>query len=205
MSLVFALLASLGFGVGDFAATVGARRHSPLLVAFVAQGVGLLCALMVAPLFSLHLPTLVQCEWAAGAGLFGAAAFLVCLWALTNGPIGVVAPISAVVSVVVPIVVGLFGGERPTAAAWIGVTLAVSAIIMLSTGGTSGHATPRVVLGAIATGLGFGVFYVLFRKAGDGSGIWPVVIARLASVAVQFGLIRSRATIGVKAVAVDRL
>ena len=192
MSLLYALLASLGFGVGDFAATVGARRHQPLVVAFVAQGTGFIGALVLAPFITTDLPSVAQCGWAAAAGLFGAGAFAAFLWSLANGPVGVVAPVSAVISVIVPIAAGLFEGERPSLAAWIGVVVAVSAILSLSMGGPRGHVSSRVLLGAIATGLGFGVFYVLFdRAATTSNGLWPVVMARAASVGLQLTLIRT--------------
>ena len=120
------------------------------------------------------------------------------LWSLARGLVGVVAPVSAVISVIVPIAAGLLEGERPSRAAWIGIAIAVGAIISLSVGGQRGHVTSTVLLGAIATGLGFGVFYVLFsRAATTDNGLWPVVMARFASVSMQLVLIRSLGASGV--------
>ena len=189
VSALYALLASLSFGVGDFGATLGARRHQPLVVAFVAQLLGLIGALALAPIISPHLPPAAQMAWAGSAGVVGAAAFIVFLWSLGNGPVGVVAPVSAVISVVVPVVVGVVSGERPKTLAWIGMGCAAAAIVLLSGARTTVTVSRRVVLGSVATGLGFGVFFVLFSHARAAEGLWPVAVARVASVSTELALL----------------
>ena len=190
MSVIWALLGSAGFGVGDLGAAIAARRNAALVVALASQAIGLAAVLLLAPFVAATWPTGGQLIWAVLAGLVGATAYVLFLWSLANGPVGVVAPITAVLSVVVPIGFGLADGERPALLEWTGVGIGVAAILLLSTGQRRfevgrARVAARVVAGAIATGLGFGVFYVVFSKTGSGPGLWPLVIARGASVSAR--------------------
>jgi drug/metabolite transporter (DMT)-like permease len=45
---------------------------------------------------------------------------------------------------------------------------------------------------AFISGLGFGLYFVFLARAGDGSGLWPLVIARFASAALIVPLARAR-------------
>jgi drug/metabolite transporter (DMT)-like permease len=54
-----------------------------------------------------------------------------------------------------------------------------------------------VLLLAAVSGLGFGFYYVFLARAGDASGLWPLVVSRFASallivpVAVRRGAVRT--------------
>ena len=209
MSLLWALAGSLAYGVGDLGGAIGARRHAALVVAFAAQSIGLAAAVVLAPFVASTFPTARECGWAALAGVIGALSFVLFLWSLANGPVGVVAPITAVLSVVVPIGFGLADGERPAALAWVGIGVAVVAIVLLARGGADGatigrHAGSRVILGAMATGVGFGVFYVLFSRTGSGTGLWPVAIARGAAVSAEAVVVVATSAVGFGPAARDR-
>jgi drug/metabolite transporter (DMT)-like permease len=101
----------------------------------------------------------------------------------------VVAPITAVLSAVVPVAAGLAGGERPSAVALVGVPLALAAVAMLAREPrddderTHGMTTLDL-LTALGAGLGFGVFFVALDATADDAGLWPVVAGRCASVAL---------------------
>jgi drug/metabolite transporter (DMT)-like permease len=90
-----------------------------------------------------------------------------------------------VVAVVVPVVVGIGGGERPAAPQYAGILLAVAAVALLSAGGSRAARLDRTtVLLAIGAGIGFGLFYVALARTSTGANLWPLVAARVASVAV---------------------
>jgi len=57
---------------------------------------------------------------------------------LAAGPMSVVAPLSALVSTVLPVAVALAGGERPGPRVYAGALVCVSAIVLVSSGGTGG-------------------------------------------------------------------
>ena len=113
---------------------------------------------------------------------------------LANGEVSVVAPVTAVVGVVVPVVVGLATGERPTVIALVGIGAAVVAIALVS-GAVSRRErqTPmRIVVLAAVVGACFGSLFVALDRTDPMSGTWPLLIARLASVPLLLVLIGVR-------------
>jgi len=107
---------------------------------------------------------------------------------LALGRMSIVAPLSAIGGGVLPVVWGLLRGERPSALALAGVGVALVAAAIVGRGAESDPAvtiSPRLelALGAGA-GVGFGVVFILLAESSSGSGMWPVFIARCASVPV---------------------
>jgi drug/metabolite transporter (DMT)-like permease len=130
-------------------------------------------------------PSGADLGYGALAGLAGAAGVAMLYRGLASGAMSLVAPITGVVAVVVPIVVGVGGGERPAALQYAGIIAAVVAVSLLSGGGTRTSRLGRgTLLLAIGAGLGFGLFYVAIAKTSMNANLWPLVTARGASVAV---------------------
>ncbi len=148
----------------------------------ISQGIGLVGMLLVAFVLG-GSPSGGDLGYGALAGLAGAAGVAMLYRGLASGAMSLVAPITGVVAVVVPIAVGVGGGERPAALQYAGIVAAVAAVALLSGGGGSstrlGRATLLLALGA---GVGFGLFYVAIAKTSTGANLWPLVAARGASV-----------------------
>ncbi len=123
----------------------------------------------------------------AAAGGLGGVLGLLCFYrSLAIGPMSVAAPLSAVLAALVPLATGVALGERPGVAAWVGIPLALGAIVVFSREESSGDGRSRagssvLVLSTLA-GLGFGSFFVALDKVSDDSGLWPIVSGRAASV-----------------------
>src|SRR5690606_33315940 len=96
MSLPFALPSAVTYGIADFAGGLAARRAPVLVVTVVAQAAGLLGLLLVIGLVPGR-PSAAAFGMGVLAGLAGASGLLVYLGALAVGPVGVVAPLPAVV------------------------------------------------------------------------------------------------------------
>ena len=98
----------------------------------------------------------------------------------------IVAPTTAVLAAVVPVAVGIVGGERPGAVALAGIPLALVAIVLLARDpdaeGPAERMQPTVLVEALAAGASFGIFFVCLDAAGDDAGMWPLVTGRAASV-----------------------
>src|SRR5215207_6443009 len=108
MPITFALISALTYGVADFAGGLAARRAPVLVVTAVAQVTGLL---MLVPAVML-LPgavTPAALGFGALAGIAGAGGVMLYLRALAVGPMGLVAPLSAVAGAGLPLIVGLVG------------------------------------------------------------------------------------------------
>ncbi len=188
MAVLLAGMSALAFGAGDFYGGLSARRMPALWTTVVAQAVGLaLVALAAAVIGGAPLGSDLWLGVAAGAvGGFSLAAFY---WAMAQGPMSVVAPLSAVTSAVVPVIAGLVSGERPGPSTIAGILLALPAIALISREGTSedvpadrGTAGARVAVVAVLAGAGFGSFFALVSHTSDDSGLWPLVAARSTAV-----------------------
>jgi len=121
--------------------------------------------------------------YGAIAGVAGAAGVAMLYQGLASGAMSLVAPITGVVAVVVPVAVGIGGGERPATLQYIGIVLAVVAVTLLSGGGASTtRLNRRTLLLAVGAGLAIGLFYVAIAKTSPGANLWPLVSARGSSV-----------------------
>src|SRR5262249_41209497 len=103
---------------------------------------------------------------------------------LAVGRMGVVAPLTAVVSSIVPVGWGIANGERPSAIVVVGVLFALAAGALISrTSGeeASGSSGDSAVAWAAGAGVCLGTSLVLYAQTSSQSGLWPVLTARAAA------------------------
>jgi drug/metabolite transporter (DMT)-like permease len=198
--ILLAALSAVSWGTGDFCGGKAARRSNALAVTVLSQVAGLpLLAASVAVIGGS--PTVAALGWGAVAGIAGFLGLLLLYGGLAAGSMIVFAPISAATSAILPLGVGLALGERPGALPLIGACCAIVAIALVSAsapaGGSGGRRTGLRQVGlAVLSGLMFGIFISLVAKAGDGSGLWPIVGVRVGSVGLgALALARTRTTV----------
>jgi drug/metabolite transporter (DMT)-like permease len=143
--------------------------------------------------------------WAAGSGVFGALGLISFYAGFASAPISVVAPVAALVSAVLPVGVAVAGGERAGTAVIAGGLLCLIAIVLVSAQpgpqearqpGGRRRAEGRVIASGrllavgygVAAGVGFGLFFIFLKNAGQSGVLWPVAISRSAGTVVAFGL-----------------
>lgn len=182
MSAVFAVPAAVTYGVADFAGGLAGRRTSVVTVTAGAQFFGLV---VLVPFVFLVPGTVSAAALGIGAlaGVAGASGLLLYFRGLAVGPMGVVAPLSAVVGAGLPLLIGIAGGERLGVPAVAGMVVALVAIV-LATAGTRDAVAVRGVLLGLAAGAGFGLFFVGLDATPEGSGLWPLLAGRAVSVAL---------------------
>ncbi|MHA6626951.1 multidrug DMT transporter permease [Pseudonocardia sichuanensis] len=188
MSVPVALPAALTYGVADFAGGLAARRAPVLVVTAAAQAAGLLSLLPVVGLVAGR-PSSAALVIGALAGVAGASGLLLYLRALAVGPMGVVAPLSAVISAGLPLVVGLLGGELLGPVAVLAIGLALVAILLATAGTRRDAAASTGLLLGLAAGAGFGLFFVGLDATPSDSGLWPLLAGRVVSVTLLLGLV----------------
>jgi uncharacterized membrane protein len=195
MSVPIALPTAVAYGLADFTGGLAARRAPVLAVTAVIQVAGLLALLPVVWLLPGR-PSAAALGIGALAGIAGATGLLLYLRALAVGPMGVVAPLSAVVGAGLPLVVGVLGEERPGPVTVLAVTAALVAIL-LATAGTGGIAGSRLgpLLG-LGAGVGFGVFFVGLDATPPDSGLWPLLAGRVVTVTLLGGLVAAARSTG---------
>ena len=182
-AVVLATACAMVYGTADFLGGMATRRSRVLSVVVLSQMAGLAVAVALLPILP-GTPAPVTLAWGAASGLCGAAAVVVFYRALATGVMSVVAPITATVSAVLPVLFGLALGERPEPMALVGVVLALLAVLLVSRDSSSGKGGGGYgpILASLAAGAGFGGFFILLAQAPAEGGVWPLVGARLASV-----------------------
>ncbi|HUR06753.1 MAG TPA: DMT family transporter [Nonomuraea sp.] len=183
-AVILATACAMVYGTADFFGGLATRRSRVFSVVALSQLAGLVLILALLPLLPGRLSDGAML-WGLGAGVAGATGLVLFYRALATGVMSVVAPTTAVTSAALPVMYGLATGERPQPVALVGVVLALGSVLLVSQGGSAGKSgSAGSVLTALAAGAGFGGFFILLALAPDEGGLWPLVGARLSSVAL---------------------
>jgi drug/metabolite transporter (DMT)-like permease len=180
-----AVMASIAYGAADFLGGLATKRGSTVFSAVVwSQAAGLVLVLLALPFLPPASPTAADLAWGAATGLAGGIGLAFLYRGLAVGVMSVVAPVTAVCAVIIPVVVGVALGERPTGIAAAGVALALVSIVLISQSGNveEGKRAGTGVPIAIASGIAIGIFLVCLQRTGRSAGLWPLVPARIVSV-----------------------
>ncbi|MFA1546405.1 EamA family transporter [Actinomadura chokoriensis] len=190
MVTILALSAALAYGVADFLGGAVARKSTALKALTWCVPIGL-AVVLASALLGGGSASPGPMAWGLAAGLSGGAGLIAFYRALARGPMSVVAPVSALAAAVLPVAAGIARGERLDASVLVGVLLCLVAIGLVSMEeGDGGKAVAgRRLLDsgpimAAVSGTCFGVFFVLLKAAGDGSGLWPIVGARVGNLVI---------------------
>jgi drug/metabolite transporter (DMT)-like permease len=184
IGLVLALTAALAYGASDFVGGTGSRRHSPWGVVLSGQACG--AVLMVGcGLLAPADPRVSDFAWALLAGAGSATGSIFLYRGLSRGRMGLVAPVSAVGAAVLPVLVGVALGERPSWLAWLGVLVALPGIWLVSRESTaSGAGTRGALVDGAAAGAGFGVLFIALGQVSSDAGLLPLAANQLIGAAL---------------------
>ena len=184
MTIFFSLTAALFYGLADYSGSRASRFANSASITFFGQAVafvalGVFLAIVKTPVMPLE-----SWLWTTGGGFGGALALVAFYKAMSMGSMTVIAPITAVIGLSVPVIAGVLSGERPSGSAWIGILLATIAVALVADV-LDRHelpTPPRVIWMAVAAGLGFGMIFVCMGNASHVHGVWPLFGQRLVSV-----------------------
>ena len=186
MAVVLALISAVVYGTSDYCGGRATRSAPLLAVVLVTQVTSASLSVIVIAVSGDPFPGASDVAWSVGGGLMSMTAVASFYFALANGAMTVVAPITAVVSAVVPVAVGIATGERPAPVALIGVVVALVAVALIS-GATrrAERVTPRRIVGlAVIAGAGFGLLFVFLDRTSEASGFWPLLIGQLTTLPI---------------------
>ena len=194
MAIVLSLLAALSYGAADFVGGVVSKRNEVFRVVFISQLFGSVPLLLVFPILNTGTFSTSAMWWGCAAGVAGGVGVVLLYRGLAVGRMSVVAPITSVEAAAVPVVFGLFLGERPGALALFGVVVALLAVALVSSAAETSTAEGSTgIPEAIGAGLAFGVFFIVLDQSGDSSGMWPILSMRATSlVLVALAMIVTR-------------
>ncbi|MGD9902651.1 MAG: EamA family transporter [Vicinamibacterales bacterium] len=186
---LLALGAAACYGAADFLGGMTTRRSTTIAAVLTTQGAGLLMLLVFTPLMLDRTLGPRDAAFGALAGLTGCVGVALLYKALAIGPMSVVAPVTAVCAVLVPLVVGVAQGDAIAAPAAVGIVLAIVAVVLLGmTSAPAGDGPPgdvaRGVRVALASGVAVGGFLVALGQTSTAAGLWPLAVSRAVSVSL---------------------
>jgi drug/metabolite transporter (DMT)-like permease len=177
VAIVLALLSALAYGISDFLGGIFSKRASPWQVAVVAQ-MSSTTFNTIAGLVVGGSPTAADWKWGALAGVCAGIGAVFLYRGLAGARMGVVAPLSAVGCAIVPVVVGVATGDRPSGLAVIGIVCAFPAMYLISLVVDEDPTHRGGVIDGILAGLGFGLLFVFIGQMSDDGGLLPLALAQ---------------------------
>lgn len=185
-----ALVASLAWGVGDFIGGSKTRVIPVLTVLVGSQVVGFLVIAGVALAAQEPAPGTRALGFAALSAVAGTLGLACFFRAIAIGKMSLVVPIAAMAAVV-PVVVGIATGDRPSPLQVLGMAVALVGAVMASRepdreegGGTKLAA--GVLLAALSA-FAWGWFFLAIDVASDGGAVWASLANRTTSLVLLVG------------------
>jgi drug/metabolite transporter (DMT)-like permease len=184
MSILLSALSALAYGTSDFAAGLASRRFAAGPVTGVAQALGVITTAAAVILFPGSGPTSAAIAWGALSGIGSAVGTLSLYHGLSIARMSVVATLSAVLTAVIPVIVGITLGNYLRITAATGVVIAIPAIAMVSwqPHARDRHAARAGPLYGVLAGLGFALLFIAIDRAGTRAGAWPLLPGQIISL-----------------------
>jgi|tagenome__1003787_1003787.scaffolds.fasta_scaffold20771060_2 drug/metabolite transporter (DMT)-like permease len=185
-TVLLALLGAASYGISDFIGGMFGKQASAWAVA-ATGGVGGAASSCVLALVDPGDPALADLMWGAAAGIGAGVGTAFLYRGLASGRMGVVAPISGVLAVALPVMVGVATGERPGPLVWLGILAAIPAIWLVAREPDAGAPATPAGSGArdgVLAGVGFGGLFACLGQVDSGAGFWPLVLNQVVGVIV---------------------
>ena len=182
-AIILGFITSLVYGFADFAGAIAAKRIKPITVTFVAgcSGLVLLC------FYSIWMGANFSSEslmWGAIGGV--ASAFgIACLYAsLALGPISIVSPLGAVISAIVPMIVGFAQGDRFSAMGFVALAAILVAVVLVGfvPGDDVRLPSVRAIWFAVGAGVGIGFVMIAMDAFPRESGLAALITLRTVAI-----------------------
>ncbi|UMP06918.1 DMT family transporter [Amycolatopsis sp. EV170708-02-1] len=176
--------AAFGWGGADYLGGRAARTAPAITVVLLSQVIS-------APILALFLAMTsaggarpLDLVIGAVSGGFGLLGTVLLYGALATDGAATVAPVTAVVTALVPLIAGLFLQTAPEPLALIGAFSAVVSVALVSkvVRGDASKASMRTVAIAFSAGSALGLQLLLLTLPGPAAGLWPLAGARVCSI-----------------------
>jgi drug/metabolite transporter (DMT)-like permease len=184
LASTFYALGSFGmWGVSDFIGGYTARRFQPFFLATLGYVSGASLMALLALANHEALPPFSHLRWASLAGVCGGISLGLFYRALSQGNMGLAAPVSAVLGAAIPVAFAVFTEGLPGYLPIAGFGLALIGIWLISR--PEGGRRPQGLLLAMVSGVGFALFFIFIKEAGTGSALWIAACSRGSSLVVS--------------------
>jgi drug/metabolite transporter (DMT)-like permease len=166
LAVLLGLASALSWGAGDFSGGLATKRESVLSVTVVSQVVGISLLTALALLTGEARPSPEAMWWGAAAGVCGAVGIIALYQGLAVGRMGMVAPLSAIMTASIPVLVGILLEGLPSVPQVAGFAIALLAVWLISSNSAELQRLQKQELGlATAAGFGFAGFLLFINFA----------------------------------------
>jgi len=217
LTALLGLCTAITYGAADFFAAIASRKIRVVVVTALASITGLVVLLLLSPLLGASFSN-EAFFWGLMGGFSSVVALLALYASLALGPISIVSPLGALLSAIVPAVIGVaLLGESFSILGWLAIAMALIAVVLVGfvpPSSKSGQQIelpkPRAIILAIIAGTGIGLAVTALARSPQDSGIAPIIVMRttasvLLGAIVLFGILRGRkAAAGENKVPLDR-
>jgi drug/metabolite transporter (DMT)-like permease len=181
--IVLGLLASVGWGIGDFGGGLTSRRAPFLGVLFGSQVASLFVGVPVLLLVSEPAMRPLDVVISIVGGLLGGSGLALLYRGLSVGRMGVVAPVAAVLTATMPVLFGFVTEGLPSILAVVGIAAAGCSVILVSRSSDGADGRPSGLAYALGAGTLFGLFTINASLLADDLVLSPIILIRMASIA----------------------
>lgn len=183
---LLALAAAGLWGVGDFSGGMGAKSAggntaSALRVVLLSHLTSFSVLLLILFARGDTFPHGAPMLWGIAAGVAGGLSLTGFYIALARGAMGASAAISGLLAAAIPALVSMLTDGSPGLRRALGFLIAGAAIWLIAAGPAE-HEDPSTTWLAIASGAGFGFYFVALKYAGPAGPVWPMALARMGSI-----------------------
>ena len=191
MGIALALGASLTWGLADFFGPLQGRTLGALR-ALVWVQIGGLVAIAVIVAVRGEGPKDALALLAIPAAVSGTLGLFAYYRGVAVGAVSIVAPIAGI-SAVLPVIVGIISGDRPSAWQLLGIAAALVGVFLAAR--EPGRVGTRLASGvglALLAALGFGGYFPIMHAAGNADFWWASLIFRITSTSVILAAVAVR-------------
>jgi drug/metabolite transporter (DMT)-like permease len=180
VTAAFGLGSAALWGAGDFSGGLAARKANVYAVALMAQAAGVVLLVALAVARAEPLPPSSDLGWGAAAGVMGAVGIAALYRALALGRMSIAAPVTAVVTAALPVLLSSISQGFPYPTQTVGFGLAVAGVWLISRSGGASRPPGGTGL-ALLAGVGFGGFLVFIAQVRPPALFWPLAAAKVSS------------------------
>ncbi len=185
IAIVLGLVSAIVWGAGDFCGGISTKRNATFTVMYFSQIAGWLILTVFSLYYSTFIFSLRFVLLAGLTGIIGVTSLGALYHSLSKTQMGIVAPVAAITSAVIPAIVGSFTEGVPGATTLVGFGFAFVAVWFLSTGGEKGSFQLHDLKLPFLAGCGFGLFFVFFDLLVNEDLLWPLVIIRFTAIVLM--------------------
>lgn len=186
LAIGYGLASAASWGAGDFSGGLATKRNNVYSVVLLAHLISGVLLVALALFLGEPLPTWNDTLLGGLAGFFGMLGLMALYRGLASGRMGIVAPVTAVTTAALPIIVSFFLEGAPATTQLVGFLIALIAVALLAGVGGSAVIKANELLLAVTAGLGFALFYIVIDQVNQNSVLWPLVSGRIVTTTFLF-------------------